>query len=135
MGELGVSIKDVLEAIDIVGARSYVQSLPQGIRSKIEAAGRTLPNSIRQKLLLARAIVSNPYVVIIDEMILTLDTHDRMKIINYMLDKKRKWNLILITNNIELMSKCDSILLLDEGRVHAHGQFSELAQDPLLSKL
>lgn len=135
MGELGVSIKDVLDAIEIVGARSFVQSLPQGIRSRIEAAGKTLPNSIRQKLLLARAIVSNPYVVIIDEMILTLDTHDRMKIINYMLDKKRHWNLILITNNIELMSKCDKVLLMDEGHVHAHGQFKDLAQNPLLSKL
>jgi ABC-type bacteriocin/lantibiotic exporter with double-glycine peptidase domain len=135
MGELGVSIKDVLEAIEIVGARPYVQSLPQGIRSKIEAAGKTLPSSIRQKLILARAIVSKPYVVIIDEMILTLDTHDRMKIISYMLDKKRNWNLILITNNIELMSKCDKVMLMDEGRVHAHGQFKDLAQNPLLSKL
>jgi ABC-type bacteriocin/lantibiotic exporter with double-glycine peptidase domain len=135
MGNQAVSIKDVLEAIDIVGARSYIQTLPQGIRTRIEASGKTLPNSIRQKILLARAIVAKPYVLIIDEMVLTLDTHDRAKIINYMLDKARKWNTIIITNNIDMMKKCDKVVLMDEGKVNAVGSFDQIAQNPILTKL
>jgi ABC-type bacteriocin/lantibiotic exporter with double-glycine peptidase domain len=131
----GMSMKKAFEAIEIVKAKKFIEKLPQGIKTNLEAGGYMLPESIKQKLIMARTIANDPYFIIVDETYLNIAKHDKINIIKHICMQKNRWTVVLITNNHELMRTADKIVLMDEGNIVAQGKYEDLQSHPVFSKI
>jgi ABC-type bacteriocin/lantibiotic exporter with double-glycine peptidase domain len=130
----GMSLKKAFDALEIVEAKEFVQKLPQGIKTPIQAGGYTLPESIKQKIIMARTIANNPYFIIIDETYLNIARIDKMKILKHISNAQNEWTVVLITNNHDLMQQANKVVLMDEGKIVAQGNYEDLQSHPILAK-
>lgn len=130
----GMSLKKAFEALEVVEAKEFVQKLPQGIKTHIQAGGYSLPESIKQKIIMARTIANNPYFIIIDETYLNIARIDKLKILQHICSSKNKWTVVLITNNHNLMQQANKVVLMDEGKILAQGKYEDLQSHPILAK-
>jgi ABC-type bacteriocin/lantibiotic exporter with double-glycine peptidase domain len=129
----GMSLKKAFEALEIVEAKQFVQKLPHGIKTQIQAGGYSLPESIKQKIIMARTIANNPYFIIIDETYLNIARTDKMKILEHICNATNRWTVVLITNNQDLMQKANKVVLMDEGKIVAQGKYEDLQSHPILA--
>jgi ABC-type bacteriocin/lantibiotic exporter with double-glycine peptidase domain len=83
----------------------------------VEPLGRKLPRSIIQKLLLARAIVNNPKLLLIEYNLDAIELKERKKIISYLFDKNNEWTLIVISNDTSVVSAAEVCLKMSNGKM------------------
>lgn len=131
----GMSIARVLECLHAVKVMDFVNELPQGVKTPLQAQGNILPQSVKHKLMLARALARNPYLLIIDESIMKFNRADRAAFFNYLFTQKNRWSLIFISNNKELMQQCDKVLLMDEGKIVGAGSYEEIKNHEIINYL
>ena len=67
MGRDGISAEMVVDAIEIVNLRPFLNSLPDGLYTKLDPEGSRIPRSAANKIILARAIVNNPSLLILED--------------------------------------------------------------------
>ena len=111
----------IAQALSISGALSFVQSRPQGLDNIIFEGGAGLSGGQRQAMLLARAILSDPQIVLLDEPTASLDEASERHVI----ESLRKWlgsrTLIVSTHRASLLALVDRIVVIDGGRVVMDG--------------
>ena len=109
------------EALHISGALPFVQSRPQGLDNIIFEGGAGLSGGQRQAMLLARAILSDPQIVLLDEPTASLDEASERHVI----ESLRKWlgsrTLIVSTHRASLLALVDRIIVVDGGRIVMDG--------------
>ncbi|MCE9603081.1 MAG: ATP-binding cassette domain-containing protein [Gemmatimonadetes bacterium] len=130
LGRRGVGSRDVLAALERVGASDAVQSLPLGLRTVITGDARVLPSSLRVRLLIARAIVARPRLLLVDDCLATIEPLARREIAAVLLDRRAPWTLVIVTHTRELLDAVDRVLVLERGRLVRQGPFASLAEDP-----
>ncbi|MCB9335851.1 MAG: ATP-binding cassette domain-containing protein [Flavobacteriales bacterium] len=115
LGKKFVNIEDVRNAAQVVGLCDYIESLPEGYNTILLSEGKNLPKILQLKIILARSIVGNPKLILLEDNFKQLPEMDRNRFINYLLDKDKKWTVIAISNEKEIASKFDKILVLSKG--------------------
>lgn len=126
LGKSFVCKDDVKKASEIVGLCEYIESLPEGYNTMLLSEGKNLPKNIQLKIILARSIVGNPKLVLLEDNFMLLPENDKQRFINYLLDKNQKWTVITISNDKEIASRFDKILLLDKGNQLAFDDFESV---------
>jgi len=116
--------------IDIVGLREYVNAQGKGLDTEISPMGEKVSGTVRKKIVLARAMSSQPKLLLFEDHIQSIPAYERTKIYDYLVDKETKFTLIAISMNKELLSRCDRVIVLKEGKIFAQGPFEELITDP-----
>jgi len=94
-----ISDEDLKWAIESVKLDSYIKSLPLGLETLIYPEGRQLSSSNAQKILLARSIVCKPKIVFLEDPLDKMDERDSKEIIDFMMDNKHKWTLVVASKN------------------------------------
>jgi len=128
---LGVATDDVdysrIEySIDCAHLRDVVNSLPGGIDTDLGKRTDELSGGQIQRIGLARAIYSNPGLLVLDEATSALDA-DSENEINKALDEMRgKVTVVLIAHRLNTVQRSDKVFLLDKGRIEESGTFPEL---------
>ncbi|MGB1205089.1 MAG: peptidase domain-containing ABC transporter [Chitinophagales bacterium] len=107
-----ISDKAIIEVNKILGLQKYVQLQENGLHTDITSGGRKLPRKIIQKILLARIIIGKPRLLLMEDPLLFFEENETEKIINYLIDKKRNWTLIVVTNNAYWKEKSTRIIEL-----------------------
>jgi len=128
MGRAGLGTAQVLEALRAVGAHEFVQTLPQGLRTEVTAGGRTLPATMALRVLLARAIVTRPRLLVLDEVFSTLAPPDRREITALLTAPDVPWTLVAASHDDEFLARCDRVLVLHEGGLVADGPWHEVSR-------
>ena len=90
---------------------------PEGLNAPILTGNFRLSESAKYKLTLARAIVAQPKLVVIDDSILTLEKSEKLQILGYLMDKSHGWSLICISNDPHIAALCDRQIYLEEGKI------------------
>jgi len=126
----GVTLTDMMWAARQIGLESYIQQLPNGFESTLMPGGRNVPESIRTKIILARAIVRLPRLLALEPFVESMAQEDRSKLIAFVTDKHQPWTLVAVTNDHEFAQSCDRIVILEEGEVVAEGNWQELQGNP-----
>ncbi|MCB0533651.1 MAG: ABC transporter ATP-binding protein [Lewinellaceae bacterium] len=91
--------KDVLDTINFLGLKQYIALQHKGIHSLIDPEGKRLPRSIIQKLLIARAIVNKPRLLIMEDPLQSVNQTEKKKIIDHIMDPKNEWTVIVVSDD------------------------------------
>ena len=118
--DLSVYKKDIYE---------YINKLPDGFESIIGENGTKLSGGQKQRISIARAILKNSPILILDEATAALDNISEQKVINNLLAIFKHKTTIIITHNLSTLSKCDNIYVLENGKVIESGTHNELRKN------
>jgi ABC-type bacteriocin/lantibiotic exporter with double-glycine peptidase domain len=135
LGRAGIGSAEVMRALARVGAAEAVQDLPLGLRTPIASAGRGVPSTLRVRLLVARAIVGAPRLVLLDETLATVEPLARQELLAVLTGPEAPWTLFFVTHATEVLAACDRVLVLRDGDMQAFGTWNEVAADPLVREL
>jgi len=122
-------------ALDRVGAADAVQALPFGLQTPLPSGGRGLPSTLRIRLLIARAIVTRPRLLVIDECLATVEPRARRELVAALTGPGATWTLIAVSHAPDLLAACDRVLVLRDGTRHALAPWATLAEDPFVRAL
>ena len=114
----------VNEVIDLCELTNFINSLPQGVYTHINSESMTLSGGEKQRLALARALLSNPTILILDEATSNLDVITENKIIDRLLQLEK--TVIFIAHRLSIAKKCDQIFYIKDGKVAEKGKHDEL---------
>lgn len=120
------SVEQIDEALYISALSEWVKSLKDGLNTKLEEFGKNVSGGQRQRIALARALLKNSSVLILDEFTSHLDTLTVIKIHERLKRLKPHLMIFFITHQIEILNSTDYIILLRNGSIHAQGTHNEL---------
>ncbi len=126
LGHESIGMKEVAFACEQVGLNSYIEQLPKGYQTNLIPGGSNVPRSIRAKIILARGIVKQPRLLVMEEFFTHLPQADREKISYALTRPESNWTLIAVTNDPILASKCDRILIMEDGKIIEEGNFEHI---------
>jgi ABC-type multidrug transport system fused ATPase/permease subunit len=124
LGRENVTIDDVNRVIKGLNLEEFIESNKQGLNTVISPTLNYLPSNITIKLLLARATVINPLLLIIDEIFDQIVPEDIDVLIEFLTNKENRWTLIAVTKNKKVLQSLDEVYLFDNGRIINHGTFN-----------
>ncbi len=125
----------LVETCQAVGLMRYVASLPNGFDTLLLPEGRNLPRNVVVKIILARSIIRNPQLLAIEELMANLEQIDRVRIAALLTDKAQSWTLVAVTDDAELASRCDRIVVMQEGEIVAEGTFEDIKKTPHFNRV
>lgn len=113
--------EEIISAIKIAQAWEFVSKLPDGIKTKISQGGKNLSGGQRQRLTIARALVGNPPIVILDDSMSALDYATDLALRKEIESKLQNTALIMISQRATTLQNADHILVLDDGNAVGFG--------------
>lgn len=122
-----VSDEQIWEALEFSAAADFVRNLPKGLDTFIGDRGVKLSGGERQRIVLARAILRRPSILILDEATSALDSENESKIQTALESLKGRMTIIVIAHRLSTIRNADQVIVLDKGKVIQQGQFSQLA--------
>jgi ATP-binding cassette subfamily B protein len=135
-GDAAYTLPQIIEAAKVAHAHHFIQKLPHGYETPIGELGHTLSVSEQFRIGLARAVLRDPALVIIEEPETQLDEDTKSLLDDTMARFLPGRTVIFLPHRISTIRSCDRLFLLHKGRVTASGVHKELlAQDPLYRHL
>jgi len=116
----------LLEALDIAQLGSFVRDLKDGLNTQVGKNGVKFSGGQRQRLSIARMIVQNSNVVILDESTSALDVHTESRLFESLNEYLKEKTTIIIAHRLSTIRKADYIYVLDHGVVEEEGTHDEL---------
>lgn len=120
------SEEQLQQAIDNAQAREFIDKLPDGLDHHLEAKGQNLGGGQKQRVLLARALIGQPDVLILDDSSSALDYHTDANLRKALRTHFTSTTKILIAQRISSIQHADKILLLEKGKMIGYGTHEEL---------
>ncbi len=124
----GASKKEIIRAAVLASAHDFICKMPDGYDTVIGASGRTLSGGERQRISIARAILADPKILILDEATAAVDTETEraiQKSISY-LTKNR--TTLSIAHRLSTLRDADYLIVIEHGRIEEEGTHEELLQ-------
>ena len=125
-GKPGASQQEVEEAARSAQAHEFIETFPEGYETIIGERGMTLSGGQRQRLALARAFLTNPNILILDDSTSAIDSATEDKIQRAIYAAARGRTTLIITHRLSQIRWADQILVLKQGRLTAVGTHEEL---------
>ena len=119
--KLGISDDEVLRASQAAGVHHFVVDMPDGYNTEIGEAGCRLSCGERQRIAIARALVGDPPLVILDEPSSNLDYQAELELRKLLKSLGKKCTVIVVTHSPALLACCDDLVALDKGRIYVAG--------------
>lgn len=112
--------------LEQVQAREFIETLPDGLDTEIQEGGKNLSKGQKQMLSLARALLSDPKILVLDEFTASLDMYTEAKIQDAIQKLLEKRTSIVIAHRLTTILKADNIIVLENGKLIEKGTHSEL---------
>jgi ABC-type bacteriocin/lantibiotic exporter with double-glycine peptidase domain len=129
LGKTNISITSVLWALDIAGLRDSVNRLPEGINTELLGAGTGFHEDFTQKIILARAVCKRPKLLVLDIESLNFDKKQMNKVLEKIVDPKRDWTVLFLSNDPSVMAKCEKVVVMEGGLCTHAGSFESLKKE------
>ena len=120
---------ELWEALTFANAAEFVRKLPNEIDTVIGDRGIRLSGGERQRIVLARAILKKPAILVLDEATSALDSESELNIQEALDSLKGKMTIIVIAHRLSTIRNADQIIVLEDGQVIQQGGFRQLAHE------
>ncbi len=111
-------------ALKLARLEEFVNALPEGVNTNVGESGSRLSGGQKQRIALARALYSNPKIIVLDEATSSLDAETEFEISNAIKDLKGEITVILIAHRLSTVRDADKVVYLENGRVMSVGDFN-----------
>ncbi|MGN8645931.1 ABC transporter ATP-binding protein [Gracilibacillus sp. HCP3S3_G5_1] len=128
-GKLDASDREVEEAAKMANAHAFISQLPNQYDTILEGNGQGISHGQRQLLVIARAILANPSILILDEATSSIDTITELKITDALETLMKGKTSFVIAHRLNTIEKADMILVLKEGKIIEQGTHSSLMKE------
>jgi ATP-binding cassette subfamily B multidrug efflux pump len=118
--------QEIHNAADAANIAADIESFPEGYDTMVGERGITLSGGQKQRTAIARALIRNPKILILDDALSSVDTHTEDKILNHLRDVMRGRTTIFISHRVSTVRNADRIAVLHGGRIVELGTHDEL---------
>jgi ATP-binding cassette subfamily B protein len=129
-GNPAASSADVERAARMAAAHDFILKLPKGYATVLGESGVGLSGGQRQRLAIARALLLDPAILILDDPTASVDPGTESEIIDAMGSATAGRTTFVVTHRLSILKRCDEILILDRGRIVQRGTHEQLIQAP-----
>jgi ATP-binding cassette subfamily C protein len=126
LGAPYVSFEQIVRACQIAGADEFISKLPEKYQTVLGEFGANISGGQRQRLAIARAIVTDPPILILDESTGGLDPVSETQVLEQLFKHRRGKTTILITHRPQVIKRADWVILLDQGNLKTQGYLRDL---------
>jgi len=103
------SLNNILENLNLI---DYISKLKKGIATEVDSLGRRMPRSVIQKIILARELIGNPKLLLLEDPLQFIDPEEKKSIINFIMDPANNWTVIVIADFQYWADKSNQIIKL-----------------------
>jgi ATP-binding cassette, subfamily B, multidrug efflux pump len=118
--------QQIHEAADAANIAQDIESFPEGYQTLVGERGITLSGGQKQRTAIARALIRDPRILILDDALSSVDTHTEDKILNHLRDVMQGRTTIFISHRVSTVRNADRIAVLHGGRIVESGTHDEL---------
>jgi ATP-binding cassette subfamily B protein len=126
-GKPDATREEVVRAAKAANAHRFIEELPEGYETVIGERGYTLSGGQRQRISIARTLLVNPPVLVLDDATSAIDVRVEQEIYQQLRAKMENRTTLVIAHRMSTISLADRVVLLDEGKVIADGTHAELS--------
>ena len=116
----------LMKAIQLSELEDLISKLPNGINTVVGERGLQLSGGQRQRIAIARALYRNPKILILDEATSALDGNTEKRIMESITSLSSKMTIIIVAHRINTVRNCNTIYLMENGKISDHGNYDEL---------
>ncbi|MFB0502459.1 MAG: ABC transporter ATP-binding protein [Candidatus Bathyarchaeia archaeon] len=127
-GRLDATDSECIEAAKIANADSFITRLPQGYQTPLSERASNISQGQRQLLSIARAIIADPSILVLDEATSSVDTRTEVRIQEALLRLMKGRTSFVIAHRLSTIRKADQVLVVNGGRIIERGTHEELLQ-------
>lgn len=127
-GHPEATLAQVEQAAKIAAAYDFIAALPSGFDSVLGESGLDLSGGQRQRLAIARAVLLNPAILLLDDPAAAIDPHTEHEILTVMEQAMQSRTTLVIAHRLSTLRQCDRVIVLERGHVVQRGTHAELIQ-------
>lgn len=127
-GRKDASEEDLKDAIDLAAFRKDLEMLPEGLGTLVGEKGVALSGGQKQRISIARALIKNPEILILDDSLSAVDAKTEKKIIENIRKVRKEKTTIITTHRMSAVQHADHIIVLDDGRIIEEGTHEQLIE-------
>ena len=127
-GRGGASDDDVERMADLAGLTGDLGSFPKGIETIVGERGITLSGGQKQRTAIARAVIRNPSILLLDDCLSAVDTQTEEKILASLRKVREGRTVVIVSHRISSVKDADQIVVMDEGRIIERGSHDDLVE-------
>ncbi len=126
MGRPEATFDRVKWCIKNLGLEPFINELPEAFDTILGPEGKKLPRNIIQRLLIARSIVVQPKLLLLEDAFEHIQAEDKKQIIDFLMDSNNPWTLVAVSNNNYVAQKSDRVVVMDNGANILSGTYDEV---------
>ena len=126
MGRDNISHQDLQWAIGLAQLNEELATFPKGLQTRLVSEGRNMSRGQLQRIMIARAIINRPQLLILDEGFTGVDENDKISILNELFKSEYGWTIVDISHDPEIVSRTRTIHVLAKGHIAESGSMREL---------
>jgi len=115
LGDTSISQDIINEIVEKLGLLPFIKKQPNGLKTIIQSEGQKIPYTVAKRLVIARAIVHRPKLLLLKDPLENFETQDAEKIVAYLTDSKHPWTIIVASRNPLWKQRCNKVLKLNNG--------------------
>lgn len=125
-GSRGVTVQRIIEASKRARAHEFIEALPMGYDTVVGESGQGLSGGQRQRLSIARAILRDPAILVLDEATSMIDAESEARITEAVEEFSAGRTTLIVAHRLATVLRCDRIVVMDAGRIVDAGRHEEL---------
>jgi ATP-binding cassette subfamily B protein len=118
--------KLIRESADDAAILESIEDFPEQFETRIGERGVTLSGGQKQRISLARALVRNPKLLVLDDCLSAVDTATEERVLQRLRVKMKERTSVIVAHRISTIKHCDTIIVLEHGRIAEHGNHEQL---------
>ena len=119
---------EIIHCANLARAHNLIVSLPKGYGTSVGESGSQLPGGLRQRIAIARALMSDPPILIMDEPTASLDRAAEEELRNSMTTLSREKTIIMVTHSPVMLQACHNVVVMERGQIRAAGPTQKVLQ-------